>query len=143
MEEKGSSEPQLVYQILCDDVRLEIGNKLSLMGVFHEVYVQRLPVMLPKIAIVTQWRGEGNYTGEIRILSPDRVVTIASSPVTSFQIPQNGYADNITFFLNLHFERPGNYLLQTYLDSNLFTERFITVGQVQTASHIPMSSHIN
>jgi hypothetical protein len=134
---------ELVYQILCDDVRLEIGNKLSLMGIFQEVYVQKLPVMLPKIAIVTQWRGGGNYTSEVRIISPDRVVTIASSPETPFQIPHNGYANNITFFINIQFERPGDYIVQTYLNSNLFIERAITVGQVRSAPDIPMSSHIN
>jgi hypothetical protein len=134
---------ELVYQIMCDDVRLEIGNKLSLMGIFQEVYVQKLPVILPKIAIVTQWRGQGNYSSEVRILSPDRVVTIAGSPTTSFQIPHNGYANNITFFINIHFERPGDYIVQTYLNSNLFSERTITVGQVRNAPDFTMSSHIN
>ena len=134
---------ELVYQIMCDDVRLEIGNKLSLMGIFQEVYVQKLPVILPKIAIVTQWRGQGNYSSEVRILSPDRVVTIAGSPTTAFQIPHNGYANNITFFINIHFERPGDYIVQTYLNSSLFTERVITVGQVRNAPDYPMSSHIN
>src|SRR5262249_4675684 len=119
---------ELVYQLLCDDVRLEVGNKLSFMGIFQEIYVQRLPVMLPKIAVITQWRGEGVYSTELRVVSPDRVVTIAGSPVTSFEIPPNGYANNVTFFINIHFERPGEYLLQTYLNSNLFLERAIPVG---------------
>jgi hypothetical protein len=134
---------ELVYQIMCDDVRLEIGNKLSLMGIFQEIYVQKLPVVLPKIAIVTQWRGQGNYSSEVRILSPDRVVIIASSPTTTFQIPQNGYANNITFFINLHFERPGDYIVQTYLNTHLYAERTIPLGQLRSAQDIEMSSHIN
>lgn len=134
---------ELVYQILCDDVRLEIGNKLSLMGIFQEMYVQKLPVILPKMAIVNQWRGEGNYFSEVRILSPDRAITIANSPATSFQIPHNGYANNITFFINLQFERAGDYIVQTYLNSQLFTERKITIGQMRPAANIPMSEHIN
>lgn len=134
---------ELVYQLLCDDVRLEIGNKLSLMGVFQEVYVQRLPVMLPKIAVVTQWRGEGDYSTELRVLSPDRVVTIAGSPTTSFEIPPNGFANNITFFINLHIERPGEYILQTYLNSNLFMERGVCVGVFRPEPNIPAGEHIN
>ena len=30
-----TQEPQLLYTLFCDDVRLEAGNKLSFMGVFR------------------------------------------------------------------------------------------------------------
>ena len=41
METSGQAgKLQLVYTIFCDDVRLEVGNKLSLMGVFHQIVVQ-------------------------------------------------------------------------------------------------------
>ncbi|MEW6731910.1 MAG: hypothetical protein AB1489_11345 [Acidobacteriota bacterium] len=143
MPERELNNVELVYQIMCDDVRLEIGNKLSLMGIFQEMYVQKLPIILPKVAIVSQWRGEGDFFSEVRILTPDRTVMIANSPTTSFQIPQNGYANNITFFMNLHFERPGDYIAQTYLNGILFTERKITVGLIRPSSNIPTSEHIN
>lgn len=29
---------QLVYSIVCDDVRIEMGNKLSLMGLFENIF---------------------------------------------------------------------------------------------------------
>jgi hypothetical protein len=134
---------ELVYQLFCDDVRLEIGNKLSLMGIFQEIYVQQLPVVLPKISIVTQWRGEGNFTSELRILSPDRTAMIASSPAAPFQIPRHGYANNVSFFFNLQFERLGNYIVQTYLNDKLFIERTILIGQVTQEMQMPTSEHIN
>jgi hypothetical protein len=133
---------ELIYQITCDDVRLEVGNKLSLMGVFQEMYVQKLPIILPKMAIVSQWRGEGNFSSEVLIISPDRTITIAGSPLTSFQIPPNGYANNITFFMNLHLERAGDYLIQTYINSDLFTERKLTIGQMNQGN-VETSDHIN
>jgi hypothetical protein len=134
---------ELVYQIFCDDVRLEIGNKLSLMGIFQDIYVQKLPVILPKLAIVSQWRGAGEYISEVHIVSPDRVVTIANSSPTVFQIPENGYANNITFFINIQFERAGDYLVQTYLNKGLYTERKVTIGQIQPGPAVQMSEHIN
>ncbi|MBL8152385.1 MAG: hypothetical protein JNN15_20865 [Blastocatellia bacterium] len=127
----AASKAELVYQITCEDVRLEIGNKVSLMGVFQEMFFQRLPAVLNRIAVVSQWRGEGDYTSEIRILSPDRVVTLASSQPTAFQVPKNGYANNVNFFINLHFERPGNYIIQTFVNSELVAERTIAVAQVE------------
>ena len=43
---------QLIYTLLCDDVRLEMGNKISLMGVFQNIMVEKLPVSLIKFAVV-------------------------------------------------------------------------------------------
>jgi hypothetical protein len=134
---------ELVYQILCDDVRLEVGNKLSLMGIFQEIHVQGLPVILPKMAIVTQWRGAGEFTGEVRILSPDRLATIAHSPATPFQIPVDGYANNVSFFFNIQFERFGNYILQTYINNQVYLERTILIGQIQGNNVVPFDEHIN
>ncbi len=37
---------QLVYSILCDDVRLEMGNKLSFMGIFENVYLSSFPAVM-------------------------------------------------------------------------------------------------
>ena len=42
----------LAYTLLCDDVRLEVGNKLSYMGVFQSIVVPQLPVWFPKLAVV-------------------------------------------------------------------------------------------
>ena len=61
---------ELVYTLFCDDVRLEVGNKLSYMGVFQTIVVPQLPVWLPKLAVVNHWRGEGAHLSEVRILMP-------------------------------------------------------------------------
>jgi len=61
---------KLVYTLLCDDVRIEMGNKISLMGIFQNIMVEKLPVSLIKFAVINHWQGEGNYQTEVRILSP-------------------------------------------------------------------------
>ena len=44
---------QHVETIYCDDVRHEIGNKLSFMGVYSgELFVRKLPLILPTFCIV-------------------------------------------------------------------------------------------
>ena len=50
---------QLVYTLLCDDVRVEMGNKISLMGIFQNIMVEQLPVSLIKFAVINHWMGEG------------------------------------------------------------------------------------
>lgn len=119
---------QLLYTLFCDDVRLEVGNKLSLMGVFQNIMVQQLPVSLIKFAVINHWQGEGTHLSEVRILTPDRTGTVVFSEPTRFEIAPGGFADNISFFVNVTFPAPGQYWVQTLVDSNLFDEQMLTVS---------------
>lgn len=118
---------QLHYTIMCEDVRLEISHKLSLMGVFHSLQVPQLPVTLLKIVVLNHWSGEGQFLSEVRILTPDRAQPVAVSPPSPFEVPANGYADNVTIFANVNFPITGDYLVQTLIDSSLFAERVLPV----------------
>ncbi len=135
---------ELVYTIFCDDVRLEAGNKLSLMGVFQNILVQQLPVSVIKFAVVNHWSGDGKHLSEVRILAPDKRQAIVVSQPTPFEIAPGGFADNVSFFVNVVFHQPGQYWVQTLVDSNLFDERPLTVSDNQTAqSNDAMSEAVN
>ena len=128
------TELELIYTLFCDDVRLEAGNKLSFMGVFQNIMVQQLPVSLIKFAVVNHWRGDGTHLSEVRILTPDRQQPVVVSQPTRFEIAPGGFADNISFFVNVTFPTAGQYVVQTLVDSNLFDEQVLTVsdGREQT-----------
>lgn len=126
--ENKDQKLQLLYTLFCDDVRLEVGNKLSLMGVFQNIMVQQLPVSLIKFAVVNHWRGEGAHLSEVRILTPDRQQPVVVSQPTRFEIAPGGFADNISFFVNVTFPAPGQYWVQTLVDSTLFDEQQLTVS---------------
>ena len=140
-----STEPnkklQLVYPLFCEDVRLEAGNKLSFMGVFQNI---RLP--LPpwfKFAVVNHWEGQGSYLSEVRILTPDRQQPIVVSQPTRFEIASGGFADNISFFVNVTFPKSGRYVVQTLIDSNLFNEQGLFVSDVSEAEMLGASEAVN
>jgi hypothetical protein len=118
---------KLLYTLFCDDVRLEVGNKLSLMGVFQNIMVQQLPVSLIKFAVVNHWQGEGEYLSEVRILTPDKKQPVVVSQPTRFEISSGGFADNISFFVNVTFPAAGQYWVQTLINSNLFDEQPLTI----------------
>jgi hypothetical protein len=143
-----STEPttqklDLLYTLFCDDVRLEAGNKLSFMGVFQNIMVQQLPVSLIKFAVVNHWKGEGSYLSEVRILTPDRKHPIVVSQPTRFEIAAGGFADNISFFVNVTFPTAGRYVVQTLVDSNLFEEQVLTVSDVTEAEPLGTSEAVN
>src|ERR1041384_1646617 len=135
----SSTEPskklELIYTLLCDDVRLEAGNKLSFMGVFQNILVQQLPISLIKFAVVNHWRGEGTYLSEVRILTPDKKQPVVVSQPTRFELAPGGFADNISFFVNVTFPAAGQYWVQTLMNSNLFDEQplIITDGRESQA----------
>ena len=122
MESTQDQKIELAYTLFCDDVRLEVGNKLSYMGVFQNIIVPQVPVWLPKLAVVNHWRGAGAHLSEVRILMPDRQQALVVSQPARFEI-SHGSADNISFFVNVTFPVAGEYVVQTLIDSNLFDER--------------------
>ena len=137
---------ELIYTIFCDDVRLEAGNKLSFMGVFQSIMVQQLPVSLIKFAVVNHWRGEGTHLSEVRILAPDKQQAVVVSQPTRFEVAPGGFADNISFFVNVTFPAPGQYWVQTLVDSTLFSEQPLTVvlaSMAQPSSFDDASETVN
>jgi hypothetical protein len=142
-----SSEPKknlkLLYTLFCDDVRLEAGNKLSFMGVFQNIMVQQIPVSLIKFAVVNHWQGEGSFLSEVRILTPDRKQPVVVSQPTRFEVTTGGFADNISFFVNVTFPKAGRYVVQTLIDSNLYEEQMLTVSDVAEPEMLGTSESVN
>ncbi len=113
---------RLIYTLLCDDVRIEMGNKISLMGIFQNIMVEKLPIALIKFAVVNHWSGQGNHDTEVRILSPDRANLVVTSQPTRIELPPGGFSDNVSFFVNVVFPTPGTYWVQTLADTQILEE---------------------
>ena len=113
---------KLVYTLLCDDVRIEMGNKISLMGIFQNIMVEKLPVSLIKFAVINHWQGAGNHQTEVRILSPDKVNLVVTSQPTAIELAPGGFTDNVSFFVNVMFPTAGTYWVQTIADTHLLEE---------------------
>ncbi|MDQ5845358.1 MAG: hypothetical protein M3539_08695 [Acidobacteriota bacterium] len=142
-QEDNIPKLELLYTLFCDDVRLEAGNKLSFMGVFQNIMVQQVPVSLIKFAVVNHWRGEGTHLSEVRILTPDRQHPVVVSQPTSFEITPGGFADNISFFVNVTFPAAGQYWVQTLVNSTLFDEQQLTVSDGREAMADNASQAVN
>jgi hypothetical protein len=124
---------QLIYTLLCDDVRIEMGNKISLMGIFQNIMVEKLPVSLIKFAVINHWRGEGNHQTEVRIVSPDKKNLVVTSQPTSIELAPGGYTDNVSFFVNVVFPDAGTYWVQTLADTVVLDELPLIVTDAVSA----------
>ncbi len=141
-QKKAPENLHLYYTIICEDVRLEINHKLSLMGIFYGIQVPQMPVTLLKMVVLNHWSGEGQFLSEVRILTPDRTQSIAASPPSPFEIPPDGYADNVTIFANVSFMTPGDYVVQTLINSNLYSEQLLTISDATQQRSIVTSEAI-
>lgn len=133
---------QLVYTLLCDDVRLEMGNKISLMGIFQNIMVEKLPISLIKFAVVNHWRGSGNHQTEVRILSPDKGNVVVTSQPTGIELAPGGFTDNVSFFVNVVFPKPGTYWIQTLANTVILEEFPLIVTDAGTVNELHPAEEI-
>ena len=134
---------QLVYTLLCDDVRLEMGNKVSLMGVFQNIMVDNLPVSLIKFAVLNHWRGEGNHQTEVRIMNPDKTQLVVTSQATSLELAPGGFTDNVSFFVNVVFPSAGTYWVQTFANERMLEELPLIVTDTGTVAGVQASDQMS
>lgn len=113
---------KLVYTLLCDDVRIEMGNKISMMGIFQNIMVEKMPVSLIKFAVINHWKGQGSHQTEVRILSPDKNNLVVSSQPTVLELAPGGFTDNVSFFVNVVFPDAGTYWVQTIANGVVLDE---------------------
>ncbi|MGI8812213.1 MAG: DUF6941 family protein [Pyrinomonadaceae bacterium] len=129
-----SANLQLIYTLLCDDVRIEMGNKISLMGIFQNIMVDKLPISLIKFAVINHWKGEGNHQTEVRILSPDKINMVVTSQPTPIELAAGGFTDNVSFFVNVVFPSAGTYWVQTLANTVLLEEFPLIVTDTGTVN---------
>ena len=133
---------RLKYTLLCDDVRIEMGNKISLMGIFQNIMVEKLPVSLIKFAVINHWQGSGNHETEVRILAPDKVNMVVTSQPTSIELAEGGFTDNVSFFVNVVFPNAGTYWIQTIANAVVLDEFPLIVTDSANASAMQPADEI-
>lgn len=133
-----SANLKLIYTLLCDDVRIEMGNKISLMGVFQNIMVEQLPVSLIKFAVINHWAGQGDHQTEVRILAPDKQNLVVTSQPTTIELGNGGFTDNVSFFVNVVFANAGTYWIQTIANTVVLEEfPLIVTDQMNLESMTP------
>ncbi len=129
------TRPHLNFTLLCDDIRQELGGKISLMGIFENIYATSFPAVHPRLAIMNEWaEGSGEFEATLRILSPDRK-TILRESVTRLKLIDARFKHrDISIHLNIEFREPGTYWIENYLDGILVNSIPLNVMLVKEKS---------
>ena len=125
----------LVYVVICDDIRWERGDKVSLMGLFDTIHVEKVPAVHPKLVIVAAWSGAtGKYKSEIILESPDGK-TSSHLGTADFTLPDEKRAHrHFAVVYNWKIQSLGTYQALIKLDGNLVRSaplRIVSTGKVQ------------
>lgn len=84
------------YSQFCDDIRLEVGSKISMMGMYNgELHVAVMPVFLPKLCVAVYCSTEIDRLFKsiiIRITSGDEVLQESSIPPAELDRMQSDLA---------------------------------------------------
>lgn len=125
-------KPSVIFTIICDDVRQEVGGKVSLMGLFENIYAGKFPAVHPRLAVITEWsEGTGEFEIRTRLLSPDRKAVLRE---TTSRINLNGVHyrhRDVSVHLNVEFKAAGTYWIENLVDGELVNSLPLKVLQVK------------
>ncbi len=128
--------PSLTFTLFCDDVRQEVGGKISLMGLFEHVYAVQFPVMHPRMVVVQEWtEGRGEFEAKTSLLAPDRKLCLRETTSRISLNDTNFKQRDISVHLNVEFKTAGTYWLDTHVDGELVSSVPLQVIQVKEPSY--------
>lgn len=121
--------PDLIYSVLCDEVRREDNGKWILLGLFDDWSVPAFPFEIPRCSIVNKWcNGQGFFVQQTRLIDSDDRVLIQSEPV-EFDLPSlevNFTA--VQVFSGWQIERTEKIWVEILLDGELKQRFGVRVG---------------
>jgi hypothetical protein len=129
--------PSVNFVIICDDVRQEMGGKLSLMGLFENIYATKFPATHPRLAVVTEWsEGRGDFDAKMRLIAPDRKAVLRETSSKMKLNDVNIRHRDVSVHLNINFTEPGTYWIENLVDDELIHSMPLKVVQVkEQATH--------
>ena len=61
----SAENPRFLFTVVCDDVRQEVGHKISMMGVYENaIFLESFPAVVPRLCFVMKARSPANQPFE-------------------------------------------------------------------------------
>ncbi|MDQ3815970.1 MAG: hypothetical protein M3347_18835 [Armatimonadota bacterium] len=113
-------EPDLLYSVLCDEVRREDNGKHMLLGLFEQIAVMQFPTQHAVCCVVNKWcNGEGQWTQQTRFVDSDDRVLMQGDPI-GFELPtMDAHFTAVQVFQGLPLNAPGRLFIEVLLNGEL------------------------
>lgn len=125
---------ELDYAVVCDDVRFEVSDRISLMGLFDAIVVQNFPASHPRLAVVAAWLGfRGEARSEIELVDPNGTVLGKLGVANLKETGEKKGARHIAISFNVTFKVAGIHAVKIYLNRELVRSIPLPVRLAQTS----------
>jgi hypothetical protein len=113
-------EPDLLYTVLCDEVRREDNGKWILLGLFEQITTADFPAQHPTCCIVNKWcNGQGQYHQQTRFVDQDDRVLLQSEALPFDLVDLDATFTAVQMFSGLTLHAPGKIWVEILLDGDL------------------------
>lgn len=120
--------------LICEDIRQEIGGRVSLMGILgSKLLVQGVPLTFPKLCLFIEW-GEimGKMNINLKIIPPDGTELPAVNPSAPIQGQAGLVARTMIVLSNFTFPAPGDYIFQFDSDGQVIGRERLTIEKYES-----------
>lgn len=140
-KERASMPTNLLFTLLCDDVREETSGKLTIIGLYNYAIgfvapnlipdaSKPIKFVLPQLCIVQRWHIDSPGRKAVTEIVGPQGQPVARAEVTLVVSPEEGYSHAIMKFMGMVLD-PGKYTLRTVFESLVHEESF----EVKIAQH--------
>lgn len=109
--------PDLQCSVICEDIRREVTNSFTLVGVLHVIPVPQVPVPIFKMFAFNRWTsGVGQFIETVRLIAPDGTTVVRKSDIRFMLKDSSHNATNVTFLGQLELPVAGVYHIEVLVD---------------------------
>ncbi len=126
--------------LVSDYALVDRFGKLSIMGIFEQLWIGRFPAVHPRVHLVLRLKGKrteiGKHTVRIRFLNDEQDEIISGDGVFEFNEPPAGVIEieaGTVLVFDLPLAKPGKYHFHIAVDDDITTTVPLTVAQAPTA----------
>jgi len=130
------------FAVVCDYALVDQFGKLSVIGLFHHIWVQKFPTIHPRLHLVIRLKGTrtevGQHDVQIRLLNEEDEEIINGEGKVNFPEPAAGVLEveaGAVLAFDVPFKQPGLYRFEINVDSEAHATVPIAVSQGPSPSH--------
>ncbi|MBI3037651.1 hypothetical protein HYY75_01185 [bacterium] len=125
--------------LFCEDIRSEIGGRVSLMGVLgSKLFVQEFPLLFPKFCLFVEW---GDIIGKVsvmlNIVPPEGVVMPRGKPCAEFKGQAGITARSMIILNGFVFPKAGPYSFEIIANNSVAGCETMVVEKIEAPTSTP------
>jgi hypothetical protein len=131
----------IALAVVCDHALIDQAGKLSVIGIFERIWVERFPAVHPRLHLVLRLKGRrteiGDHPVEIVLHDPDGRDVLRGDGSVQIGEPPAGVTEveaGAVLAFDVPLERPGVYTFDIAVDGEHQASVPVTVSQMPTPS---------